>query len=162
MHPRAEHFKWPQKVVAPTGGIFVSHILVIDDGTHSAGAGFVIRSLIYPRPIVDLRAFASRNFTLGCWCSFVTGVGTFGLIYLTPLSTVTSTIGNLPPDRLKSVSGLFALMRNLGGAIGIAVSATGSPIHAPPNGVGTEQNFGDLAVRAAFKPAVEAAEHQST
>jgi hypothetical protein len=29
------------------------------------------------------------------------------------------------------------------------------------NGVGTEQNFGDLAVRAAFKPAVEAAEHQS-
>jgi MFS transporter, DHA2 family, multidrug resistance protein len=39
-------------------------------------------------------------------------------------STVTLTIGNLPPDRLKSASGLFALMRNLGGAIGIAVSAT--------------------------------------
>src|SRR5262249_54074779 len=39
-------------------------------------------------------------------------------------STVTLTMGNLPPDRLKSASGLFALMRNLGGAIGIAVSAT--------------------------------------
>jgi MFS transporter, DHA2 family, multidrug resistance protein len=160
-----------------------------------AGAGFVIRSLTYARPIVDLRAFASRNFTLGCWFSFVTGVGTFGPIYLPPLflghvrgfiawqisgailwagpfqlatvpiysflanrsicgccccrvgmlrnlavavhaanepmglggnasrhrrtlrdaSTVTLTMGDLPPDRLKSASGLFALMRNLGG-----------------------------------------------
>jgi DHA2 family multidrug resistance protein len=174
------------------------------------GAGFVIRSLTYARPIVDLRAFASRNFTLGCWFSFVTGVGIFALVYLTPLflghvrgfiawqiggamlwaglfqlatvpfygflasrvdlrlllmiglicfgismwlftpimnqwgwqemllplafrgiavpfamaSAVTLTLGELPPDRLKSASGLFALMRNLGGAIGIAVSAT--------------------------------------
>jgi MFS transporter, DHA2 family, multidrug resistance protein len=39
-------------------------------------------------------------------------------------STVTLTIGNLPPDRVKSASGLFALMRNLGGAIGIAACAT--------------------------------------
>jgi hypothetical protein len=35
------------------------------------GAGFAVRSLTYARPIVDLRAFASRNFTLGCWFSFV-------------------------------------------------------------------------------------------
>jgi DHA2 family multidrug resistance protein len=174
------------------------------------GAGFVIRSLTYARPIVDLRAFASRNFCLGCWFSFVTGVGIFALIYLTPLflghvrgfiawqiggamlwaglfqlatvpiygflasrvdlrpllmigltcfgismwlftsimnqwgseeimlplafrgiavpfamaSAVTLTLGELPPDRLKSASGLFALMRNLGGAIGIAACAT--------------------------------------
>jgi DHA2 family multidrug resistance protein len=33
-------------------------------------------------------------------------------------------LGSLPPSRLKSASGLFNLMRNLGGAIGIAVSAT--------------------------------------
>ncbi len=39
-------------------------------------------------------------------------------------STLTLTMGNLPPDRLKSAGGLFALMRNLRGAIGIAVSAT--------------------------------------
>jgi MFS transporter, DHA2 family, multidrug resistance protein len=39
-------------------------------------------------------------------------------------STVTLTMGNLPPDRLKSASGLFALMRNLGGALGIAACAT--------------------------------------
>jgi MFS transporter, DHA2 family, multidrug resistance protein len=175
-----------------------------------AGAGFVVRSLTYARPIVDLRAFANFNFCLGCWFSFVTGVGIFGLIYLTPLflghvrgfiawqiggailwagpfqlmavpvynflanrvdlrllltigllcfaialwlftpimnqwgskemvlpfalrgiavpfaiaSTVTLTLGDLPPDRLKSASGLFNLMRNLGGAIGIAMTAT--------------------------------------
>jgi DHA2 family multidrug resistance protein len=175
-----------------------------------AGVGFVIRSLTHARPIVELRAFASRNFALGCWFSFVTGVGIFGLIYLTPLflghvrgfiawqiggailwagpfqlatvpiysflanrvdlrlllmiglacfgfsmwlftpimnqwgweemllpfafrgiavpfaiaSTVTLTLGALPAEQVKSASGLFNLMRNLGGAIGIAVSAT--------------------------------------
>jgi MFS transporter, DHA2 family, multidrug resistance protein len=174
------------------------------------GVGFIIRSLTYARPIVDLRAFASRNFCLGCWFSFMTGVGVFGLTYLTPLflghirgfiawqiggailwagpfqlamvpiynllanrvdlrlllviglicfgismwlftpimnqwgwqemlapfalrgiaapfafaSTITLTLGTLPPERLKSASGLFALMRNLGGAIGIAACAT--------------------------------------
>jgi MFS transporter, DHA2 family, multidrug resistance protein len=174
------------------------------------GIGFVIRSLTYVRPIVDLRAFASRNFCLGCWFSFVTGAGLFSTIYLTPLflghvrgfvawqiggailwagpfqlltvpicnflanrvdlrlllmiglicfsislwrftpimnqwgwqemllpfalrgiavpfaiaSTVTLTLGELPPDRLKSASGLYSLMRNLGGALGIAACAT--------------------------------------
>jgi DHA2 family multidrug resistance protein len=39
-------------------------------------------------------------------------------------STVTLTLGGLPPDRLKSASGLFSLMRSLGGAIGIAACAT--------------------------------------
>ena len=30
-----------------------------------AGFLFVVRSLTFPRPVVDLRAFANRNFTLG-------------------------------------------------------------------------------------------------
>jgi len=30
--------------------------------------------------------------------------------------------GSLPPERLKYASGLFNMMRNLGGAVGIAVS----------------------------------------
>jgi DHA2 family multidrug resistance protein len=34
------------------------------------------------------------------------------------------TLRELPPDRLKSASGLFSLMRNLGGAVGIAACAT--------------------------------------
>src|SRR4030095_7758972 len=38
--------------------------------------------------------------------------------------TVTLTLGGLAPDRLKLASGLFNLMRNLGGAIGIALCGT--------------------------------------
>jgi len=175
-----------------------------------AGAAFVWRSLTYAEPIVDLRALKSRNFALGCIFSFVTGIGIFATIYLTPLflgrvrgfsalqiglavfstgifqvcaipiytflarridlrwlmmfglagftlsmwnfapithdwgwrelllpqafrgfsqqfavaPTVTLTLGSLAPDRLKFASGLFNLMRNLGGAIGIAVCGT--------------------------------------
>ena len=50
-----------------------------------AGAGFIVRSLTFRRPLVDLGALAIRNFSLGCWFSFVTGVGIFGTVYLTPL-----------------------------------------------------------------------------
>ena len=35
--------------------------------------------------MVDLRALKSRNFALGCFFSFVTGIGIFATIYLTPL-----------------------------------------------------------------------------
>ena len=34
---------------------------------------------------------------------------------------VTFGLGSLPPERLKYASGLFNMMRNLGGAVGIAV-----------------------------------------
>lgn len=170
---------------------------------------FMIRSLNYRNPVVDLRALGNRNFALGCLLSFVTGVGIFTTIYLTPLflgyvrgfsawqtgTAVFSTglasligtpvyiilarkfdtrwlmlfgmacfalamwsfsfithewsaaellvpqilrgfpqvfavapsvnlgLGSLPPERLKYASGLFNMMRNLGGAVGIAVSA---------------------------------------
>jgi hypothetical protein len=50
-----------------------------------AGIGFIIRSMTFARPVVDLRALANRNFSLGCWFSFVNGVGIFGLVYLAPL-----------------------------------------------------------------------------
>ena len=175
-----------------------------------AGFAFIWRSLTYAQPVVDLRALKSRNFSLGCFFSFVTGIGIFATIYLTPLflgrvrgfsaldiglavfstgvfqvlaipiyslctryidlrwlmmvglacfalgmwnftpithdwgwrelllpqafrgfaqlfavaPTVTLTLGGLAPDRLKLASGLFNLMRNLGGAIGIAACGT--------------------------------------
>jgi DHA2 family multidrug resistance protein len=159
---------------------------------------------------VDLRALKSRNFALGSFFSFVTGIGIFATIYLTPIflahvrgfsalqiglavfstglfqilgipiytflarridlrwlmmaglagfavsmwnftpithdwgwrelllpqafrgfaqqfavaPTVTLTLGSLAPERLRLASGLFNLMRNLGGAIGIAACAT--------------------------------------
>jgi len=172
-----------------------------------AGILFVIRSLTFARPVVDLRALTNRNFALGCFLSFVTGIGIFSTIYLTPLflgyvrgfsawqtgvaifstgaaslvgvpvyivlarkfdtrwlmmfglalfgfsmwsfsfithdwggdqlllpqilrgfpqvfavaPAVTLGLGSLPPERLKYASGLFNMMRNLGGAVGIAV-----------------------------------------
>jgi DHA2 family multidrug resistance protein len=175
-----------------------------------AGIGFLWRSLTYAHPVVDLRALKERNFALGCFFSFATGVVIFATIYLTPVflgrvrgysaldigiavfstgvfqilsipiyaffanridlrwllmfglalfalsmwdfrpithewggqqlllpqalrgigqqfavpPTVTLTLGGLAPARLRLASGLFNLMRNLGGAIGIAVCAT--------------------------------------
>lgn len=173
-----------------------------------SGVLFVIRSLSFARPVVDLRALTDRNFALGCILSFVTGIGIFSTIYLTPLflgyvrgfsawqtgvavfstgiaslagvpvyialarkfdlrwlmmaglacfgfsmwsfsfithdwggdqllvpqilrgfpqvfavaPSVTLGLGSLPPARLKYASGLFNMMRNLGGAVGIAVA----------------------------------------
>src|SRR5262249_6506859 len=50
-----------------------------------SGVLFVIRSLTFARPVVDLRALKNRNFAVGCFLSFVTGIGIFSTIYLTPL-----------------------------------------------------------------------------
>jgi len=172
-----------------------------------AGILFVVRSLTFARPVVDLRALGNRNFAIGCFLSFVTGVGIFSTIYLNPLflgyvrgfsawqtgvaifstgaaslagvpvyivlarkfdtrwlmmsglalfgfsmwsfgfithdwggdqlllpqllrgfpqvfavaPAVTLGLGSLQPERLKYASGLFNMMRNLGGAVGIAV-----------------------------------------
>ena len=172
-----------------------------------AGVLFVARSLTYRFPVVDLRALTNRNFLLGCILSFVTGMGIFAPIFLTPLflgyvrgfsasqtgiaifstgaasligvpvyialgrrmdlrwlmmfglatfgvsmwsysyithdwsgdqlllpqvlrgfpqvfavaPAVTLGLGSLPPERLKYASGLFNMMRNLGGAVGIAL-----------------------------------------
>jgi DHA2 family multidrug resistance protein len=168
---------------------------------------FIIRSMLVKNPVVDFRAFGNRNFALGCFLSFVTGIGIFSTIYLTPLflgyvrgfsawqtgiaifstgaasiagvpfyilaarkldlrwlmmaglamfalsmwsfsfitrdwggdqlfwpqvlrgfpqvwcvaPSVTLGLGSLSPARLKYASGLFNMMRNLGGAVGIAV-----------------------------------------
>jgi len=175
-----------------------------------AAISFIWRSLTCAQPVVDLRAFKDRSFALGCFFSFMSGVGMFATIYLTPLflgqvrgfsaldigmaifstgifqvlaipvysffanrvdlrlllmlgmasfalsmyaftpithdwgadqlllpqafrgfsqqfvvaPTVTLTLGALAPERLKLASGLFNLMRNLGGAIGIALCGT--------------------------------------
>jgi MFS transporter, DHA2 family, multidrug resistance protein len=175
-----------------------------------AGTLFVVRSLTYKYPVVDLRALGNRNFLVGCFLSFVTGICIFATIYLTPLflgyvrgysagqtglaiaitgaasligvpvyialarrfdtrwlmmfgmacfalsmwtftpithdwggnelflpqilrgfpqvfavaPAVTLGLGSLPMERLKYASGLFNMMRNLGGAIGIAICGT--------------------------------------
>ena len=48
-------------------------------------AAFALRSLAVANPVVDLRALGNRNFALGCPLSFITGIGMFTTIYLTPL-----------------------------------------------------------------------------
>jgi hypothetical protein len=50
-----------------------------------SGVLFIARSLTFSRPVVDLRALTNRNFALGCFLSFITGVGIFSTIFLTPL-----------------------------------------------------------------------------
>ena len=172
--------------------------------------GFFARVLTARVPIVDLRAFADRNFAVGSLFSFVLGVGLYGLTYLYPvylaqirgydarmigdtmfvsglamfmgapiagqlsqkfdprlllmagfvlfavgtwqmtsltrdwdfwellwpqvfrglglifaIVPVTNTaLGTLASERVKNASGLFNLMRNLGGAIGLAAINT--------------------------------------
>ncbi len=172
---------------------------------------FIARCLMIASPVVDFRALTNRNFAVGCFLSFVVGIGMFATIYLTPLflgyvrgfsawqtglaifstgiaslasssdarvylhlanrvdlrwlmlggmacfglgmwsfslitsdwgwqellipqalrgfpqvfcvaPAVTLGLGTLPPARQKYASGLFNMMRNLGGAVGIAVS----------------------------------------
>jgi DHA2 family multidrug resistance protein len=205
---------------------------------------FVFRSLTYRHPVMDLTALANRNFALGCFLSFVTGVGIFTTIYLTPLfldyvrgysalqtgeaifstgiasligmpfyillarkfdgrwlmmfglalfglamwsysfithdwggtqlflpqflrgfpqvfavaPAVTLGLGSLPPARLPYASGLFNMMRNLGGAVGIAVSAAiindRTNLHfvhiasrLTPGNVPMDRLLGDMATR---------------
>ena len=176
----------------------------------AAAALFFWRVLTYRRPIVDIRAFADRNFALGSLYSFIIGIGLYGSVYLLPLFLArvrglnslqiglimivtgsaqflsapvagalskkldlrvmlvfglslfalglwlnsfltaesgfvelflpqavrgfalmfcfipinTLALGTLPPEKLNNASGLYNLMRNLGGAIGLAALNT--------------------------------------
>jgi MFS transporter, DHA2 family, multidrug resistance protein len=168
---------------------------------------FFWRVLTARAPIVDLYAFANRNFALGCLLQFCIGIGLYGLTYVYPrylsevrgysalmigetmfvsgitmfimapiigrlmqrfdlryiiafglivfglgayqmtwitrdydfyellvpqmlrgvgmmcamVPTNNIALGTLAPDRVKNASGLFNLMRNLGGALGLAI-----------------------------------------
>lgn len=50
-----------------------------------SAAGFAQRSLSHPQPVVALRMFGDRRFTVGCILSFVLGIGLFGSVYLMPV-----------------------------------------------------------------------------
>jgi DHA2 family multidrug resistance protein len=49
-----------------------------------AGIGFFLRVLSAKNPIVNLRVFNDRNFTLGTSYGFILGIGLYGLVYLMP------------------------------------------------------------------------------
>jgi MFS transporter, DHA2 family, multidrug resistance protein len=168
---------------------------------------FFWRVLTVDEPIVDLRTFTNRNFSIGCVLQFCIGIGLYGLTYMYPrylsevrgysalmigetmfvsgvtmflvapivgrlmlkvdlryiiaagliifglgswqmtwitrdydfyellvpqilrgigmmfamIPTNNIALGTLAPERVKNASGLFNLMRNLGGAVGLAV-----------------------------------------
>jgi DHA2 family multidrug resistance protein len=50
-----------------------------------AAAQFIYRTLQSPAPLVDLRTFRNRNFSIGCLLSFALGMGLFGSVYLMPV-----------------------------------------------------------------------------
>lgn len=46
---------------------------------------FIWRTLRAVNPLVDIRTFRNRNFSIGCALSFVIGMGLYGSIYLMPV-----------------------------------------------------------------------------
>lgn len=61
------------------------HILLLAVVAAITGPAFVWRTLAYNNPIVELRAFKDRNFTVGVIMTFVTGAALFGGTFLLPL-----------------------------------------------------------------------------
>jgi DHA2 family multidrug resistance protein len=220
--PLLAHFDWWGLIFM--GGFLGALEYVLEEGPQyewlqdtsvaiCAGISFVSAIAFFWRvltaqvPIVDLRAFANRNFAVGCVLQFCIGIGLYGLTYVYPrylaeirgysamqigetmfvsgitmflmapvvgrlmlkidlryiiafglvvfalgsyqmtwitrdfdfnellmpqilrgigmmcamVPTNNIALGTLAPDRVKNASGLFNLMRNLGGALGLAV-----------------------------------------
>ena len=69
---------------APTLGWESSRVMALLGGSLAAGAFFIAKTLRSRWPLVELRCFGDRNFTIGCALSFVTGIGLFGSTYLMP------------------------------------------------------------------------------
>ena len=69
---------------APTLGWSAPRVLGLLIVFGLGGAGFIIRTLRSAWPLVELRCFADRGFTIGCVLSFVLGIGLFGSTYLMP------------------------------------------------------------------------------
>ena len=65
---------------------FISILTVI---VGVSALSLIWRELNTERPIIDLRAFRNRNFSIGCIYSFLFGVGLFGSLFLIPLFLVT-------------------------------------------------------------------------
>ena len=60
------------------------------------------------------------DFSELLWPQIFRGVGM--MMMMVPVNTI--ALGTLPPSRVKNASGLFNLMRNLGGALGLALINT--------------------------------------
>ncbi|GGC57148.1 DHA2 family efflux MFS transporter permease subunit [Chelatococcus reniformis] len=61
------------------------HIVIFAVVAVVGAVAFFWRALTRAEPVVDLKAFANRNFAAGCAFSFVMGIGLYGLTYLYPV-----------------------------------------------------------------------------
>ena len=50
-----------------------------------SAALFFLRVFTTAHPIIDLRLFKQRDFSIGVWLNFILGVAVYGLVYLMPL-----------------------------------------------------------------------------
>ena len=85
------------------------------------------------------------------WPQIFRGIGL--MFAIVPVTN--TALGTLAPERVKNASGLFNLMRNLGGAIGLAAINTAAqrphgPASCPP------ARAGELGARAGDRDAVAA------
>ncbi|MGE5505625.1 MAG: DHA2 family efflux MFS transporter permease subunit [Actinomycetota bacterium] len=62
-----------------------SKIVALSAVAAVAGVAFVWRELTAEHPVVDLRALADSNFLVGCFYSFIIGIGLYGSVYIIPL-----------------------------------------------------------------------------
>jgi MFS transporter, DHA2 family, multidrug resistance protein len=70
---------------APKRGWTSSLVVLLLGVCFTTSLGFVYRTVRSQSPLVDLRTFADRNFSIGCLLSFVFGLGLFGSVYLMPV-----------------------------------------------------------------------------
>ncbi|MGA8379974.1 MAG: DHA2 family efflux MFS transporter permease subunit [Stellaceae bacterium] len=70
---------------APQRGWDSAAMLLLAALCLASGGGLIRRSLNHPSPLIDLAAFRDRNFAIGCWFSFVLGIGLYGATYLLPV-----------------------------------------------------------------------------
>jgi DHA2 family multidrug resistance protein len=70
---------------APMRGWTSSFVVALLGVCVIAALGFVYRTVRSKSPLVELRTFADRNFSIGCLMSFVFGMGLFGSVYLMPV-----------------------------------------------------------------------------
>lgn len=69
---------------APSLGWSAPRVMLLLAVFAGCAVAFVWRTLVSRSPLVELRCFADRHFTIGCLLSFVLGFGLFGSTYLMP------------------------------------------------------------------------------
>ncbi len=70
---------------APARGWLSPPMMLLTGLCAASGVALVRRCRRHPTPLIELGAFADRNFAVGCLFSFVLGVGLYGATYQLPL-----------------------------------------------------------------------------